>query len=290
MKFAVSLIALLAATGFANAADLGVDAVWPTTGLQGVVEVGVLATHVDDNNDDYLWVSGGYASAALWDRSASLIWGIDGYIDGNSFDRDEDDDIPTYVGVIGGHVGFDTGTGSLGAFASLGAISDDNDDFTTRFGFTAGVEGIVELTSGLSLFGQLGYADARPDEDRDDDGFTGAFGRVGALYALSDDIAVMADLSAGSGDDYNDGEPGGFVAAGAKAAFRLPTDFDAFLTAGYEYAHYTAESDDSEGTTHTVKLGVSFPFGDSTTAPDTLNPLATSALPYRAGSWSNAVN
>lgn len=299
MKFAVSFIAMLAATSFANAADLIIDApvadpiVSSTSGIKGVVEAGVLATHLNDTDGDNVdWVYGGYASAALWGVSDSLVWGIDGYVDGNSWDLDEDDSIPTYVGVLGGHLGFNTGSGSLGAFASFGAISDDNDpDYTTRWGYTVGVEGIAELSSGFSVFGQLGYADARPDEDDDDEGFTGAFGRIGGMFALSDDIAVMADLSAGSSDSYVDGDDqGGFVAAGAKAAFRLPTDFDAFLTAGYEYAHYSAADDGDTGTTHTVKLGLSIPFGDSTTASDVLNPLATSAMPYRAGSWANAID
>jgi hypothetical protein len=297
MKFAVSLVALLAATSFAHAADLLIDPpVAPVassaSGFKGVVEAGVLSTHLDDTDgDNEAWVYGGYASAALWGLSDSIVWGVDGYVDGNSWDRDEDSDIPTYVGVLGGHLGFNIGTGSLGAFASFGAVSDDDEDATARWGHTVGLEGIAELTSGLSLFGQLGYADARADESADDEGFTGAFGRIGALYALSDDLAFVADLSAGSSDSYLDGdEQGGFVAAGVKAAFRLPTDFDAFITAGYEYAHYAAESDDDTDTTHTVKLGLSIPFGDSTTAASTLNPLATSALPYRAAEWANAID
>lgn len=298
MKFTVSVVAILAATSFANAADLIIDApyadplVSSTSGYMGVVEAGVLAMHLNDTDGDNVdWVYGGYASAAIWGVSDSLVWGIDGYVDANSWDRDEDSDIPTYVGVIGGHLGFNTGSGSVGAFASIGAIPDDDSpDFTNRWGYTVGVEGIAELSSGFSVFGQVGYADARPDEDSDDEGFTGVFGRVGGVYAWSDDVALMGDLSAGTSDSYIDGdEQGGFVAAGAKAAFRLPADFDAFLTAGYEFAHYSSVDDSDTGTTHTVKLGLSIPFGDST-AKDALNPLATSALPYRAGSWANAID
>lgn len=298
MRFSVSVFALLAATSFATAADLIIDEpiadpiVSPASSIKGVVEVGVLATHLDDTDgNNVAWVYGGYASAAVWGLSDSLVWGLDGYVDANSWDRDEDNDIPTYVGVLGGHLGFNTGSGSVGTFASIGAISDDDDpDFTTRWGYTVGVEGIAEFSSGFSVFGQLGYADARPDELATDEGFTGVFGRIGGMFALSDDIALMADLSAGSSDSYIDGdEQGGFVAAGAKAAFRLPTDFDAFLTAGYEFAHYSAADDSDTVTTHTVKVGLSIPFGEST-ASDTLNPLATSATPYRAGSWANAID
>lgn len=298
MKFAVSLVALLAATGFVQAADINEyplvsePIVSPNLGIQGTIEAGVLATHLNDTDgSNNLWVYGGYTNAALWGQSNSIIWGIDGYLDGNSFDRSVDRDIPTYVGVLGGHLGFDTGSGSFGAFASFGAISDDDVDFTTRWGYTVGAEGIAELSSGFSLFGQIGYADIRADEGPTNEGFTGAFGRVGGMFALSDDLAVLADLSAGSSSSYVDGnDGGGFVAAGLKSAFRLPTEFDAFLTAGYEYAHYSATTDSDTGTTHTVKLGLSIPFGDSTTSSDTLNPLATSALPYRAASWANAID
>lgn len=51
MRFSVSIVALLAATSLANAADLIIDApiadpiVSSTSGVKGVVEVGVLATH-----------------------------------------------------------------------------------------------------------------------------------------------------------------------------------------------------------------------------------------------------
>jgi hypothetical protein len=298
MKLVLSIAALLVATSLTNAADLLldapviVDAPASSGGLVGVVEFGALATHLDDtdgNNEG--WIVGGYASAAVWGLGDSLIWGIDGYVDANNWDRDEDSDIPTYVGVLGSHLGFNTGSGSVGVFGSLGVMHDDNDDATARWGYAVGVEGIAEVSSGLSVFGQLGYADARPDEDADDEGFTGPFGRIGALYALNDDMAIMADLSAGTSDSYIDGdETGGFVGAGIKGAFRLPTDFDAFITAGYEFAHYSAEIDSSTGTTHTVKVGLSIPFGDDSTASTALNPLATSIQPYRAAGWANVLD
>lgn len=289
MKYAISLVALLAAVGAANAADLIIDA--PTepavaaSGIRGVVEVGALGIYADQTDDDFAGsAAGGYAAAAIWGMSDSLVWGIDGYVEANSFGGLENE-APTYVGVVGGHLGFNTGSGSIGAFGSVGFAPDENDD--AKAGYTVGVEGIADL-GGLSLFGQLGYGNVRVDED--DSGFTGPFVRVGALYALSDDLAVMADLSAGTSQNFEDpDDDGAFLAAGVKAAFALPTDFDAFLTAGYEFAHYQANTED-DGYTHAFKVGVSIPFGDGNTAATALNPLATSALPYRAASWGEALD
>lgn len=291
MKIAVSLIALLAATGFAHAADLIVDTpaavpVAVSSGLRGVIEVGVLGNHISQTDEDISeWGFGGYASAAIWGNSDGLVWGLDGYIDGNNFGTP--DTAPTYVGVVGGHLGFDTGSGSLGGFVSVGATPDYDNE--ARWGYTAGVEGIAALSSGVSVFGQLGWADVRVDGD--DAGFTGPFGRVGALFALSDEMAVVADLSAGSSDDFTgQGQKGTYWAAGVKAAFKLPADFDAFLTAGYEFAHYDGVDDGDTGDSHTIKVGLSIPFGDGNTAATTLNPLATSVLPYRAASWSETLD
>lgn len=287
MKHAISLIALLAATGLANAADLIIDTpaaepVTSSTGVTGVVEVGILGNHIAQTDEDISeWGFGGYASAAIWGNGDGLVWGLDGYIDGNNLGTP--DTAPTYVGVLGAHLGFDTGSGSLGGFVSVGTTPDY--DNKSQWGYAAGVEGIADLSSGVSVFGQLGWADVRIFEDSS--GFTGPFGRVGALFALSDEFAVIADLSAGSAADFIAIDSSGtYVAVGVKAAYRLPTDFDAFLTAGYEFAHYDAVDDGDTGDSHTIKVGLSIPFGGDNTAATVLNPLGTSALPYRAASWT----
>jgi len=296
MKFVISasVIAVMTATGGAYAADLIVDTpmmVEPsvaTSGIKGTVEVGLLGTYADQNDDDFAdWAYGAYLGANIWGTTDSLYWGIDGYLEGNSF-SDTGDEAPNYVGTLGGHLGFGTSDLMLGGFVSGGMVPSYLDE--NEGGYTAGIEGMAKFDN-FGIFGQLGYADIRTDGT--DNGFTGGFVRGGALFGLSDDFAVMVDASYGHTDDFEDaGDEGEFWAAGVKGAWKLPTDFDAFLTAGYEYQHYEALSEPTSGTgdSHTVKVGLSIPFGDSTTAVDALNPLATSTLPYRAASWAGTLD
>ena len=289
MKYAVSILAVLAASSAAHAADLVVDTpmepISQSSGMKGVVEVGVLGQFVSQTDDSFDgWAGGGYASGALWGVADSLIWGIDAYGDANSFDS-TGHEAATYVGALGGHLGFGGDAGMIGGFASVGVAPDYND--APEAGYTVGIEGMTKLDS-IGLFGQLGWADIRTDGT--DSGFTGPFVRAGALFALSDDMAVMVDASYGHTNDFEDaGDEGVFATAGVKAAFKLPTDFNAFVTAGYEYSYYQANTED-DGFSHTIKLGLSIPFGDSTTASDALNPLATSVQPYRAASWAETLD
>jgi len=290
MKFGISVIALMTAMGAAHAADLIIDTpmvepVAAASGLKGTIELGLLGTYADQSSWPFDgWAGGAYLGGNLWGLGDGYYWGVDGYLEGNTFENTYDE-APTYVGTLGGHLGFGSSDLMLGGFASVGVAPDEDDE--ANAGYTAGVEGLVAFDT-VSLFGQLGYADIRTDDE--DSGFTGGFARVGALFSLSDDFAVVADASYGRGDDFEDeGDWGSFWSAGLKAAWKLPTDFDAFLTAGYEYVDYTANTED-DAQTHTVKVGLAIPFGDSNTAADVLNPLGTSALPYRAASWGETLD
>ena len=113
------------------------------------------------------------------------------------------------------------------------------------------------------------------------------------LLATPINLAVLADASFGYAprnfEDIGGDQWGSYAAVGIKAAHRLPTHFDAFLTTSYEGAHFTANTED-DGWSHAVKVGLSIPFGGSTTAADSLNPLGTSALPYRAASWAQTLD
>ena len=48
--------------------------------------------------------------------------------------------------------------------------------------------------------------------------------------------------------------------------------------------------DEERGFSHTFKVGLSIPFGDGNTAAEGSNPLATSAMPYRAAGWAAALD
>lgn len=291
INLAIPVFTLFAATGGAIAADVvaggtPVVEVAAYSGARGVVEVGALAQFASQTDDPFEGGAGGlYASGALSGVSDSIVWGIDGVIEAKSF-TDTSLEAPRYVAVAGAHLGFGSETGLLGGFASVGVTPDF--DSEPASGYTVGVEGMVALDT-FVIFGQLGWADIRVD--RDDSGFTGPFARIGAVYAFGEDFAVMADLQYGRADDgFEDSDGDGtYYSVGVRAAYALPMDFDAFLTAGYEYSYYQANTED-EGFAHTVKLGLAIPFGDGSSAASTLNPLATTSHPYRAASWGETLD
>ena len=290
MKFSVSVLALLLTASAVQAADLIVedqvviDEV-AAMGVIGVIEVGALAQYVENTSDPFDgWGWGGYLSGALWGGGDGFVGGVDIFAEGNNFETANF--VPTYTALLGAHAGFGGDGGMIGAFGSVGVVPDRDDE--SNFGYTAGIEGLAHL-GGVDIFAQVGWADIRTDED--DSGFTGAFARAGAVFALSDDFAVMADISYGQSADFTQpGDEGTFLAGGAKLAFALPTDFDAFVTVAYEGAFYDAIGDGDTGVSHTAKLGISIPFADGNSAATALNPLATSPAPYRAGSWGSALN
>lgn len=291
----VSVLGIVAAVSGVHAADLILDTpmVEPTvatTGIKGTLDVGVLGTYAEQSNWPFEgWAGGAYIGVSVWGASEGIYWGIDGYLEANSF-ADPYEEAPDYVGTVGGHLGFGTSDLMLGGFVS-GGVTPDSQSHEAKGGYTVGVEGLVRMDT-VDLFAQIGYAGIQggPPGPNQNYGFNGGFVRVGAAFSLSDDFAVLADASYGYSDEFVDpGESGAFWSAGIKGAWRLPTDFDAFLTAGYEYQSYTAIGED-DGSTHTIKVGLSIPFGDSSTARDALNPLGTSAMPYRAGAWASTLD
>lgn len=288
MKLALGALCALLLTSTAFAADLIIDeaALEPApapSAVRGVVELGALANSVDQTDDSFDGTAGGaYVSGAIWGGADGFVWGIDGYFDRNSFDGA---DAPNTSALAGLHAGIGSDGYYAGLFGSAGLGFDDSED--SHAGYTVGVEGQVNLDQ-ISLFGQLGWADI--DTEDDEAGFIGAFLRGGVVFAASDDFAIMADASYGYTESFEDtDDEGHFATAGVKAAFALPTDFAAYVTAGYEFGYYEATTEDDSANSHTFKLGLAIPFGDSTAA-DVLNPLATSAQPYRAANWADILD
>jgi hypothetical protein len=294
MKFAVSMLAILmATTAAASAADLiieepvAVDIAAPQ--LSGVIELGISGVYTENDSDPFEGsAAGAFISGAISGGSDGFLWGIDGLFEGAGFETA--DEAPTYTALIGAHLGYGTDFGRIGGFASFGAAPDRNDDNQT--GYTVGIEGLASFDS-FSLFGQLGWADINTDTSDDAEdaaGLIGPFIRVGGLVELSDEFAVMADLGYGTTEHFtDDDDPGHYFAAGVKAAVQLPVDFDLYATAAYEYGYYAATGDDQSATSHTVKLGLAIPFGD-TTAAGVLNPLATTAQPYRGALFGSILD
>ncbi len=92
----------------------------------------------------------------------------------------------------------------------------------------------------------------------------------------------MANLGYGFSASFDvSNDPGEYVNWGVKAAYRLPGELNLNLVASYEGMH-AFDQDDESNTTHTVKLGLSIPFGDEGTAMDALRPLASPTAPFRA--------
>lgn len=288
MKLALGAIAATLLSSTAFAADLLIvePAVAPASaasGVRGVIELGAFANYVDETDEDFSGTAGGaYVSGAIWGGADGFVWGIDGYFDRNSFDGA---DAPNTSALAGLHAGVGGDGYYAGFFGSAGLGFDDSEE--SHAGYSVGVEGQVELDQ-ISLFGQLGWADV--DTEGDEAGFIGAFLRGGAVFASSDDFAIMADASYGYTESFEDTDDEGYFATvGVKAALVLPTDFTAFVTAGYEFGYYEATTEDDSANSHTLKLGLAIPFGDSTAA-DVLNPLATSSQPYRAATWADILD
>lgn len=292
MRTATSIATLILFLSVAQAADLVVDApveVYdPSYDFVGVIEVGLSGIYTENDSDPFEGSAfGAYVSGAISGGSDGFLWGIDGFLEGANFETA--DEAPTYAALIGAHIGFGSETGRVGGFASFGAVPDNDDEGHT--GYTLGVEGLATFDT-ISLFGQLGWAEIdNEDSTADSAGMLGPFMRIGALASFSDEFAMMADIGYGQTDHFTDeDEDGHYYALGVKAAFQLPTEFDAFITTGYEFGYYADTANDESGTNHTVKLGLALPFGDSTTAASVLNPLATSPQPYRAATYGAIVD
>lgn len=294
----VAFGALLLASASAYAADPAaplVDEVAAASAFSGNVEFGGIVRHAAEFDDGDLeeeaTIGGAYGAFALWGQFDNLRLGIDGYVEGMAFDDIAEDNTttPRGLGALGAHVGLDLGSGYVGAFGALGVYPErDNEKGVT--GVAGGIEGLAQLDA-VTLFGKAGYAFAPSEEYEDDyhEGFVGPFVEAGAIYALSDDLAVLAKVGYGNSADFDQpGTDGYYASWGAKLAYRLPTDLNLNLVASYDGYRVLMDNGD-EQVEHTFKLGLSIPFGDNGTAASALNPLATTVTPFRAGYSADAL-
>lgn len=290
--------ALLLASGAANAADLNapiVDEAAVSSAFAGIVEIGgIVRNSAEYDNGDLeheTTIGGAYGSFAVSGNVEGVRLGLDGYVEGMSFDdiAENGEFTPQALGVLGAHLGLDLESGYVGVFGAGGLYPDgDNENMVT--GVAGGVEGLVQLDA-VALFGKLGYAFAPSVEYEDDyrEGFVGPFVEAGLTYALSDDVAVLASVGYGHSADFDvSDEPGDVTTWGLKVAYRLPTELNLNLVASYDGYHVLMENED-EIVEHTFKIGLSIPLGDGGTAAQALNPLATSVTPFRAGFASDAL-
>jgi len=300
----VSVIALCALSSTVSAADLLVEVAEPSyeapSASWGTIEIGAFARYAAEYDegdlDDEDTVGGAYGSFAAWTVMDKINLGIDGYGEFAVLDGVSDDTslTPAGLAVLGAHVGTTFDDTYLGVFGAIaGYPNNDNDEAV--FGASAGVEASVMVGDAL-LFGKLGYAFAPSIEYGDEDGdyveregMVGPFAEIGAAFSLSDDLAVMVSAGYGYSSDFDvTDNPGGYATWGAKAVYALPTDFALNLTAAYEGYYAYTEEDEDETIEHTVKLGLAIPFG-SESPMTSLNPLATSVAPFRAGYSSDAL-
>lgn len=292
MRSFVTIAIVLAGVASAQGADLVIsDEVLVdetvSTGIAGMVELGAYVQHVSNESDPFDgFAPGAYVSGAISGGQDSFVWSLDGFAEFAGFETSNE--APKLSALIGAHLGTTMDAGMIGGFVSVGLAPNRDDE--VDFGGTVGVEGLVDLGTGVSLFGQLGYAYIDTETGNGSAGMIGPFGRAGLVFDVSEDLALMADVGAGFAENFSDEDDEGYyVAAGVKAAFRLPVDFDAFLTAGYEAAYYNAVGDGDAAQVHTVRIGLAISF-DGGSAAGVLNPLATSASPYRAAAYGSALD
>lgn len=288
--FGVSALALVSG---AEAADLYIDAVEPAPavasyGMRGVVELGGLGRWAQEDGGDVTAFGGLYGAFAVEGQYDALVLGLDGYGEWLSIGDSDPAVTNGNLGVLGAHLGARMDAWYLGGFGTVATYPDAETE-EQFFGAAAGVEAAVDFDS-ARLVGRLGYAFAPNDDfDNDDEGFVGPFAEIGAAYALSDDFAVMANVGYGFSASFDvSNDPGEYVNWGLKAAYRVPGDLNLNLVASYEGMH-AFDQDDESNTTHTVKLGISIPFGDDGTAIDALRPLASPTAPFRASVSSDVL-
>lgn len=287
------------AAGSAFAADpIGIEPpTHATSAWKGVVEIGGLARYsaeYEDGGDldDEDTVVGGYSSFAVWGGSDAVLFGLDGYLELVALEGVSEDSLtPNFVGVLGAHVGTSLDMAYLGVFGAVGVYPDEDIEVAVK-GYAVGIEGTVDAGM-ATLFGKVGYAVAGSDEyDPDDDeyeGMVGPFVEAGAVFSISDDLAVMVSAGLGYAEHFdNTNDPGGYATAGAKLSYALPTDFALNLTASYDFYYAYTEEDEDEAVEHTFKIGLSKPFGDES-AKASLDPLASPVAPFRAAFSSDSL-
>ena len=267
-----------------------------TSAWKGVIEIGGLARYAVESDsgvvEDQDIVGGAYGSFSAWGGADSVMFGVDGYLEGVSLEGVSETEslTPAFVGVLGAHLGTDVGDAYVGVFGALGVYPDGGNEEALT-GYAVGVEGTVDAGM-ATLFGRVGYAVAGSDEydvDLNDlEGMVGPFVEAGVVFDVSDDLAVMATAGLGYADHFdNTDDPGGYATWGAKLSYAMPTEFALNLTAAYEGYYAYTDQDEDETIEHTVKLGLSIPFGDES-AKASLDPLASSTGPFRGGFTSDA--
>ncbi|WP_156387207.1 hypothetical protein [Devosia sp. Root105] len=279
-------VSALALVSVAEAADLFIETAYEAPvvesyGLRGVVELGGLGRMAQEDGGDFSSFGGVYGAFAIEGQYDALVLGLDGYGEWLAIEDSDPNVTNGNLGVLGAQVGMRMDNWYLGGFGTL-ATYPDAETVDQFVGYAAGVQAAVDIDH-AQLVGRLGYAFAPNDDfDNDDEGFVGPFAEIGAAYALSSDFAVMANVGYGFSANFDvSNDPGEYVNWGVKAAYRLPGDLNLNLVASYEGLH-AFDQDDESNTTHTVKLGISIPFGDEGTAMEALRPLASPTAPFRA--------
>ncbi|KAB2861079.1 MAG: hypothetical protein F9K43_21910 [Bauldia sp.] len=254
------------------------DATASAAGMRGVVEIGALGRSAAEDDGDYESFAGLYGAFDLQADLDGVVLGLDGYGEWLSIEDSDPNVTNGSLVVLGVRLGTRVEDWYFGGFAALGSYPNaENDDMF--FGYAAGVQAAVAVED-LLLIGTLGYADAPNDDDPE--GFAGWFVEGAAAFALSDDFAVSAMAGYGYSADFDvEDDPGEYVSWGIKGAYRIPGDLNLSLVASYEGIH-AFDDDDESNTNHTVRLGISIPFGGSGSALDALRPMASPTAPFRA--------
>lgn len=204
---------------------------------------------------------GGYASTHI----GSLKFAIDGRVE--FLDDQGIDDVyrtgPVHAGVLGLHLGTQTGNTYYGGFVGAG-LFDGYDSNSPMGGHIIGVEAEHYLAGGSSFYGQLGYA--RAIGSSGDNEFEGYSAKIGYLSQISDRLSLNMSLeSAFSPNCFEDcgGDWGRYTAAGIEAAYSLNNRVD--LVGAINYADIQANTEDS-GSSANIYIGVRMPLGAKPTS------------------------
>lgn len=252
MKTLVSLVAVGAAAATGASAQ----------GWESSVDVGLFSA-TRSSTDTAITASpfvgtylGGYGSTNV----GSLKFAIDGrveFLDDRGI-NDVYETGPVHAGVLGLHLGTQTGSTYYGGFVGAG-LFDGYDSESPMGGHIFGVEAEHYLADGSSFYGQLGYAEAIGNSG--DNEFRGYSAKVGYLSQLSDRLSLNMSLeTAFSRDCFEDcnGDWGRYTAAGIEAAYSLNNRVD--LVGAINYADIQANTEDS-GSSANIYLGVRMPLG-----------------------------
>jgi hypothetical protein len=256
----------------------------PPTILEGGLWGSAVSQTDDDINHGFLGLYTSFATGVA--IAPNWLLGFD--LQAEARNSNTYNQAPSTVWLSGAHLQYLANGGMIGAFAGFGA-PNMGASVGFRGGYVVGAEGALSFDNFL-LFGQVGYGHIITWPD--DEGFVGAFGRVGALINFGPGSALQVDAGYGRTpyifEDTGDGG-GTYVSWGVKYVMQLPQSDNLFVTFGYEGARYTANTEDS-GTEHSLRVGLAMPFGAPATAAQIANPLATPISPFRAAAWGGTLD